>query len=1152
MGVRKGDRIAAYLGNCSAYALLQWSAARIGAILVLINPASRGPELISALNLTTSKILFIPPSLRKAQNIPLLHSLFPHLTSSSSSPTETPNACPSLEHLVLVDNTQLGAEGFRQILEKEGLGGCGFREMLVWDEQDLPEPENVSNEDVTALQFTSGTTGLPKAVSLTHRNILNNGFLIGECMQLRPPEPKDGWKGEKLVNSPPLFHCFGAVLGNLAFWTHAGSVVYASDTFDPVLALRAAAVEQATAMTGIAAGSPVPPPTMERLVSRMNLTDLTITYGQTETSPATIMSTTMDPLALRCRTVGRVMPHTRIRIVDPLHPLYPDPTTPAVEVGKPGELWSAGYAVFKGYWGDEGETAKCVFVDEEGWRWMKTGDQAVMDEEGYVSIVGRIKDIILRGGENRFPVLIENRAMLHPGIADCSIVAVPCERMMEVVGAFVKRHDSLDGREVGREDVARHVTELLSHQSAPEWVWFMGEDGVPGEYPVTASGKIGKTACDRKMPTTNSKAVSPIPLHRSQADRDELRNQIKFLQGTIDRLSAPYARARYQSSLEDSDPPTSSFASKLESSESTSATPPSIEIEEDEFVDTRELSQLALNGILDTTEELGTEAFAPDQKTSGASFIAEARTFCDTFAAASASIPGSHSVPSPFGTVTFFQDEPTLSNILQFLPTPAESKTGIGLFIALITPFYHVLHPPAFLRRLPELQQVLAMDEGDGKNEELRRFMPVLGLYYTVLACGFSTTMDMSRFTTYPTIPNQGARIAQWMTGGMLAITAANFGEEHSIELIEAVVNICLVSVYLRGGENLAMCIAYALKLHRDPDGIPGRKFTLSEAEERRNAWWGLFMIASEINGHFGKKLSPVNLAEVNTKLPIHCLDEELAMDSKVGRKLAELRAEGAGARELTPLTLMIFRTRTAIILKKSDDLVFGPKGVLYRTVLDLHHEMMELEAMLPFQLEAKHDEGGRFINFDQGMVGSQAAYVQFLMSVSTLRLHRPFLRLDSRYRFSQEMVLRYADRVLQISLTPTNRKNWAIQNYSVISVATLLAVDLLQSPDQPNAQRIHNLIQAVIEQFCGFSDTSSLCRKGLSILRFLLKKHDSAQATVQRGAKRIKRTAGSALADALEWEDSGDMKEVLSRKLSQGTRVAPSLFDGVHLVASP
>lgn len=231
---------------------------------------------------------------------------------------------------------------------------------------------------------------------------------------------------------------------------------------------------------------------MRRLVKRMNLRDLTITYGMTETSPATVMSSTFDSLELRCTTVGRVLPHTQVRIVDPHHPLYPSPDTPSVPVGVTGELWSAGYALQKGYWNNQAETDKCMFFDQEGLRWIMTGDQALMNSEGFISIVGRIKDIIIRGGENLFPVVIENRALMMEGVADCSIVAVADATMGEVVGAFVQRDHSSQGQSLTPASIRSHIANLLSHQSAPDWVWFLGEQGVEEEYPKTASGKIRK------------------------------------------------------------------------------------------------------------------------------------------------------------------------------------------------------------------------------------------------------------------------------------------------------------------------------------------------------------------------------------------------------------------------------------------------------------------------------------------------------------------------------------------------------------------------------------------------------------------------------------------------------------------------------------
>ncbi|KAK4705140.1 hypothetical protein P7C70_g1067, partial [Phenoliferia sp. Uapishka_3] len=456
IGLKKGDRVGVLLGNGSAYVALQWATAKLGIIFATINPASKGPELVSALSLTTCRALFISPTIRNTNFLETLHQLLPALSGSNPHGLQDVSL-PELKSIVLVDNTNIGAESFAAFLEEEKVGGMGWRDVLEQsgiEKKLVGEPEKLFSQEVINLQFTSGTTGLPKAVALTHHNLLNNGFLIGECMKLRPPAPEDGWHGEKLCNSPPMFHCFG---------------------------------------TGIAAGSPVPDEIMRKLIKRMNLCDIVITYGQTETSPATIMSTTDSPVSLRCTTVGQVLPHTSIRIVDTSHPLYPSPVTPSIPIDTPGELWSAGYAVMDGYWENQEETDKVVFTDEGGLRWMRTGDEAVMDAEGYVSIVGRMKDIIIRGGENIFPVVVEARALLLPGIADCSVIAVPCRRMMEAVGAFVQREDSEAGRNVTAEQLSDHIDRLMSHQAKPEWIWWLGEDGVQAEFPKTASGKIVRT-----------------------------------------------------------------------------------------------------------------------------------------------------------------------------------------------------------------------------------------------------------------------------------------------------------------------------------------------------------------------------------------------------------------------------------------------------------------------------------------------------------------------------------------------------------------------------------------------------------------------------------------------------------------------------------
>ncbi|KAK4046138.1 hypothetical protein OIV83_006309 [Microbotryomycetes sp. JL201] len=505
---------------------------RIGAVLVCINPASSVPELRAALNLTGCRALVISPTIKNRDLVEMLLEMLPTLSHTPVDKELIDEECPMLNEVFIVDNTNLGAEKFRQMLEKKNLGGRDFRNLLDWEGKGIPAEaiKDQHPDDVINHQFTSGTTAFPKAVALTHRNILNNGRYIGQCMKLKEPT-RDGERGEALVNVPPNFHCFGLVLGNLAFWTHAGCIIFGSESFDPALALRAAHIERATAIhgvptmfiaelnlldklaktehvqnltdlgpldftslrTGIAAGSPVPDDIMRRLINRLNLKDLTITYGLTECSPALVMSTTQDPIDKKCETIGRVMPHAFVKIVSPDDEHYPDPNlTKPVKVGEKGELWGGGYAVMKGYWNNEHETAKATFTDKNGVKWMKTGDQATMDEQGYIRITGRIKDLIIRGGENLSGVLIEARALLCPGVNDCSVVAVSDSFMGEVPGAFVSRAATPEGRALTGQQLRQHVAGLLGHQHAPDWVWFLGEDGVNDAFPVTQSGKIRK------------------------------------------------------------------------------------------------------------------------------------------------------------------------------------------------------------------------------------------------------------------------------------------------------------------------------------------------------------------------------------------------------------------------------------------------------------------------------------------------------------------------------------------------------------------------------------------------------------------------------------------------------------------------------------
>ncbi|OCB89127.1 acetyl-CoA synthetase-like protein [Sanghuangporus baumii] len=469
MGVKEGDRVGVVMGNNSAYATLQWACAKIGAILVTINPAYRVHELIGTLRLVGVSTLVVVPSIRTSHYVTALAEAIPGLATCHPGEISVEDL-PDLRNIVVVDNT-LGSDEFRNLLQNVRCT-VDFREIFEWHESAAERraveefQRTATNSDVINLQFTSGTTGMPKAVSLTHRNLLNNG------------------------NVPPLFHCFDKclyyllVLGNLAAWTHGSCIVYPSEIFDAPSIVDAVLQEQCTALhgvpthflgvlsevekrramgemldirrlrTGIAAGSPVPIELMQRLIRELNMTELTVAYGMTETSPVSFQTMPDDPLVKRTETVGRIQPHVKAKLIDLEGNVVP--------VGTPGEICVSGYSLQRGYWQDKDQTKSVmkIHTGEPETVWMHTGDIGIMDTEGYLRIVGRNKDIIIRGGENLFPVQIENRMTFHPAIREAAAVSVPDRKYGEVVGAWI---------------------------NAPTWVWFMSEEGAPAALPKTAS-----------------------------------------------------------------------------------------------------------------------------------------------------------------------------------------------------------------------------------------------------------------------------------------------------------------------------------------------------------------------------------------------------------------------------------------------------------------------------------------------------------------------------------------------------------------------------------------------------------------------------------------------------------------------------------------
>ncbi|KAI1312665.1 Fatty-acid-CoA ligase [Mortierella claussenii] len=490
-GLRKGDRLAIWMPNNSAWATLQYATAKSGIILVTLNPAYRKQELLQTLSLVECKSLVFVPSLKTSNYSQMLLELMPELEHQSPNALNTENL-PSLRQIIVVDNGSNVPETGRM----KGL--TKFQDLLVKDRTAaLDEPLSkerlgISNRDIINLQFTSGTTGLPKGVSLSHRNILNNGIHIGDNMRLT--------EKDLLCCPVPLFHCFGLVLASLAAMTHGSGIIYPSQSFDAEATLRAVSEERATALhgvptmllemlnhpnfakydlsslrTGIAAGSPVPIEVMKNVQTKMNLRELTICYGMTETSPVSFMTLTTDALKDRCETVGRILPHTEAKVVDP-------ETGVTMPINTSGELCTRGYAVMEGgYWKSKAQTDEVI--DSEGW--MHTGDTAVLDERGFCRIDGRIKDMVIRGGEKIHPVEVENCLFGLEGVQNVSVIGIPDKRYGEQVCAWIS---TKKGYSISLEDIQKFCEGKMAHYKVPKHLIVVEQ----AEFPTTPSGKIQK------------------------------------------------------------------------------------------------------------------------------------------------------------------------------------------------------------------------------------------------------------------------------------------------------------------------------------------------------------------------------------------------------------------------------------------------------------------------------------------------------------------------------------------------------------------------------------------------------------------------------------------------------------------------------------
>ena len=481
LGLEKGDRVAVWGQNVPEWVILQFATGKVGAVLVTVNPAYRASELKYVLDQSDSAALFLTGGVKGADFVEILGQAVPELAGAAGGELSVAEL-PHLRHVVLMGEGPRG-----------GLPIAGFDEFLARaaevSPEELKERQNsLDSDEVINMQYTSGTTGFPKGVQLTHANIVKNAFYIGECMELGPED--------RVCIPVPFFHCFGCVLGTLNTVTHEGTMVPV-ESFDAEEVLQAVHEERCTAVlgvptmfiaelehpdfedydtsslrTGIMAGSPCPMEVMKQVVDVMGASEITIAYGQTESSPVITQTRTEDPLELRVSTVGRALPETEVRIVgvDGGEDCGP---------GEQGELLTRGYLVMRGYYKMEDRTAEVI--DEDGW--LHTGDLAVMDENGYVRITGRAKDMVIRGGENVYPREIEEFLYTHPDISDVQVYGVPDEKYGEQVAAAVKKRPDSDLTE---EDVKEFCHKNIARYKVPFYVDFVEE------YPMTASGKIQK------------------------------------------------------------------------------------------------------------------------------------------------------------------------------------------------------------------------------------------------------------------------------------------------------------------------------------------------------------------------------------------------------------------------------------------------------------------------------------------------------------------------------------------------------------------------------------------------------------------------------------------------------------------------------------
>ena len=457
LGVQPGDRVGVWGPNSYEWVVTQFATAKIGAILVNINPAYRLYELDYALNKVECKVVVAAEKFKSSEYLHMLCTLAPEIASCEPGYLRSGN----LPHLTTIirmgDACSPGMFNFGEVCT---FGGEDEYQRLAELEHEL------GPDDAINIQFTSGTTGAPKGATLTHCNILNNGYEAGKGMRLTP--------GDRLCIPVPLYHCFGMVLGVLAAMTHGATMVFPSPVYEPLSTLQA---DLSALRTGIIAGAPCPEKLMHQIIDDMHMENVLIAYGQTEVSPINHMTLPEDSFENRTQTVGRPIPHIEIKIVDSDNRVVP--------IGEQGEICTRGYSVMKGYWNDDDKTAETI-VDG----WLHSGDLGTMNEHGYVRITGRIKDMIIRGGENIYPREIEEFLYTHPKVAEVQVFGVTDMKMGEEVCAWIKL---MDGETATEEEIRDYCRGQITHFKIPRYVRFVDE------FPMTVTGKIRKIEMSAMM-----------------------------------------------------------------------------------------------------------------------------------------------------------------------------------------------------------------------------------------------------------------------------------------------------------------------------------------------------------------------------------------------------------------------------------------------------------------------------------------------------------------------------------------------------------------------------------------------------------------------------------------------------------------------------